>query len=324
MNILIVASKDVGKRNIAFANYHLDQIKKIVPTASIIIAADDSLLEKYIEKADIVIHSHERKVNWAQAKNLKWVQSGSAGVTDLAIALKNTDVLLTNASGVAPIPIAEWVLGIMLVFAKRIDRAYKNQLTGQGWNRKYEEMEGFELLGKTVGILGYGRIGSQVAKISKGIGMKTAALSHKKNINDESIDRVYKNLDQVLAESDFVVNCLPLTAETQGYFDLKKFKKMKRDAYFLNIGRGKTVVEKDLIIALKTGLIKGAGVDVTETEPLPIDSPLWKLENIIITPHISSWTPKYTDRVVDIFCENLKAYLNNKPMLTLVNKNSGY
>jgi phosphoglycerate dehydrogenase-like enzyme len=323
VNILIVASNDVGKRNIAFAKSHIDQIKKIAPRAKITHAYNDTILSRNISKADIIIHSHERKVEWEKAVNLKWVQSGSAGVTDLVKALKNTKVILTNASGVAPIPIAEWVLGVMLVFAKRFNLTLKNQFHERKWMRKYDDVLGFELFGKTIGIVGYGRIGSRIGTVANGIGMNIAAYVHKQNIKDPQVTN-FKNLNKLLSSCDFIVNCLPLTPETRGFFDMKKFKLMKPGAYFINIGRGATVVERDLIKALKSKSIKGAAVDVTEIEPLPQTSPLWKLENIIITPHISSWTPRYTDRVVEIFCENLKAYLKNKPMPTLVDKNRGY
>jgi phosphoglycerate dehydrogenase-like enzyme len=182
---------------------------------------------------------------------------------------------------------------------------------------------GFELFGKKIGIIGYGRIGSRIGAVANGIGMDVAAFVHNKRIKDPHV-KSYRNLNKLLQDSDFVVNCLPLTPKTRGYYDMEKFKQMKTSAYFLNIGRGASVIEKDLIKALKTKLIKGAAVDVTEIEPLPKTSPLWKLENIIITPHVSSWTPNYTDRVVEIFCNNLKAYLKNKPMPTLVDKSRGY
>jgi phosphoglycerate dehydrogenase-like enzyme len=131
-------------------------------------------------------------------------------------------------------------------------------------------------------------------------------------------------LPNLLKEADFVVNALPGTVHTKGIFDLKLFKKFKETSYFINIGRGTSVVEKDLVEALEERIIAGAGLDVFEVEPLPEISPLWKLENVIITPHYSGWTPKYTERVINIFCENLKSYLKGGKMPNLVNKELGY
>ena len=182
----------------------------------------------------------------------------------------------------------------------------------------------FELNGKTLGIVGYGRIGAQIARLGKGFGMRVAALAHTKKIEDKNVDISYRMVDLLLNKSDFVVNALPLTDETQGYFDTSKFKQMKPTAYFVNIGRGKTVIESDLIKALKNKTIAGAGLDVFEEEPTPDSNPLWKLPNVIMTPHISGWTPEYTNRVVNIFCENLKAYLKKRSMPNLVDKSRGY
>ena len=133
-----------------------------------------------------------------------------------------------------------------------------------------------------------------------------------------------KDLKELVGKSDFVVNCLPGIPSTAGIFDLELLKKFKKSAYIINIGRGTTIVETDLIEALKKGLIAGAGLDVFEVEPLPKSSPLWNLENVIITPHYSGWNPNYTERVVDIFIENLQAYLNGKKLPNLVDKKLGY
>ena len=265
------------------------------------------------------------------AEHLKWVHLSSAGVTDAAKILKKTNIILTNSSGVHPIPISEHVVAFMLMFARQMNVSYRNQIERQTWTRNFGTMKVFELHGKTVGIVGYGKIGSQIAKVCKALGMKVFVLEHKKKVKDASIDAVYKSVNELLVNSDFVVNALPLTDKTAGYFDIKKFKLMSRSgsdgkpaAYFINIGRGKTVVEKDLMIALKSNVIAGAGLDVFEQEPTPDSNPLWDMPNVIMTPHISGWTPEYTNRVIDIFCEDLKAFLKNETMPTEVDKNLGY
>jgi D-2-hydroxyacid dehydrogenase (NADP+) len=131
-------------------------------------------------------------------------------------------------------------------------------------------------------------------------------------------------LEKQLSKSDFVINALPLTDETKGLFDKKIFNMFKDDSIFINIGRGDTVVENDLIESLERGKLGKAGLDVTEVEPLPDSSPLWNMENVIITPHISGLNPYYTDRMIGIFIENLKAFLSKKPMPNLVDKVIGY
>lgn len=329
MLILIIGNdgRQARKFIVSYTKTHIAQIKKIVPSAKIVLTDNDQVINRTLAEADILIHPTGGypfdKLPIDQAKNLKWVQTTSAGVTDIAVRLKNTKILLTNASGVHPIPISEHVAGYMLMFARRSTETYKNQVVNKKWTRNFTDLQCFELNGKTVGIVGFGKIGGQVAKISKGLGMKVAVLAHTKRISDRSI-RVYKNIDNLLANSDFVVDCLPLTSETKGFFDLKKFKFMLHDSYFINIGRGGTVVERDLVKALRANIIAGAALDVFEVEPLPDSSPLWDLPNVILTPHISGWTPEYTNRVVEIFCKNLKAYLANKPIPTLVDKSRGY
>jgi len=143
---------------------------------------------------------------------------------------------------------------------------------------------------------------------------------------EEFVDKVYsmEGLDEVLGKSDFVVNALPGTEETKHLYNMDKFKKFKIGAYFINIGRGNSVRQEDLIQALNDGTLAGAGLDVFENEPLQKDSPLWDMENVIITPHYSGWTPFYMDRVIEIFCQNLEAYLKDDELPNLVNKNLGY
>ncbi|HVT01368.1 MAG TPA: D-2-hydroxyacid dehydrogenase [Patescibacteria group bacterium] len=335
MDILIIGSSDPHKTIANFSQKHIDEIKKVVPDATINLTLDKNGVEKLIPDADILLYTVGSyplsDIPFDKAIKLKWVQTTSAGVTDIAKALKDTDILLTNASGTHPIPISEQVLCYMLMFAKRANITLKNQLTKKQWIRDFDLVKGFELSGSTVGIIGFGNIGKQIAKLSKAVGMKVVVLEHNKNINDKNdndtkniVDTVFTSPDDVLKVSDFVVDCLPLTDETLHYFTLDLFKKMKQSAYFINIGRGKTVAEKDLILALKDKVIAGAALDVTDVEPLPQDSPLWDFDNVIITPHSSSWTPKYPDRVTEIFVNNLKLYLDNKPMKTLVDKDRGY
>lgn len=245
--------------------------------------------------------------------SLKWIHTTSAGVDRVPKSMKESEVIITNSSGVHPIPISEHVFSFILMFARGMHIAFRNQIEKEGWERNFQKFNVAELPDQTIGIVGYGSIGREVGRLAKLFGMKVLNVTSKAG-----------NLDELLKNSDYVVNCLPLTPHTLHFFNKNKLLKMKNSAFFINIGRGKTVDEKALIEALKDGKIAGVGLDVTEVEPLPKSSPLWKLKNVILTPHYSGWTPHYMDRVIEIFCKNLKAYLNKKKMPNLVDKKRGY
>ena len=215
---------------------------------------------------------------------------------------------------------AEHVLAIMLSFTRQLEFFFNNQKS-KLWQRTKLD----ELYGKTIGIVGRGRIGREVAKRARGLGMQGHA--NKRTLTKELfVDQLFdqEQLTEMLAEADFVVVTLPLTDETRNLFNLELFKKMKKSAYFINISRGAIVNEADIVIALQEGIIQGAALDVFETEPLPDTSPLWEQPNLIITPHISSLSPQYLDRAIKLFCENLKNYLSNSELITIIDKEKGY
>jgi phosphoglycerate dehydrogenase-like enzyme len=133
-----------------------------------------------------------------------------------------------------------------------------------------------------------------------------------------------ENLEELLADSDFVIIQIPLTKETEGMFGEKELRRMKRTAYLVNASRGSIIKEDELIEALKKGWIAGAALDTFATEPLPEDSPLWNMQNVIITPHVAGLTPRYMERLTDLFCENLRRFMNDEPLINVVDKNDGY
>lgn len=276
--------------------------------------------------AESLITSEFAMLDAGNSKNLKWVHLTSAGTNKLPDFLHSSDILITNSSGVHPIPISEHVFAFMLMLSRNIHRAMRVQIKEKKWKRSYDFYQPQELFGKTLIIVGMGRIGERIAKIADSFGMQVYGIIRDTGKKRNGHIKIFgmEDLQSLLKEADFVVNALPGTSYTKGIFDLKLFKRFKSSAYFINIGRGTSVVEEDLIQALESGIIAGAGLDVFEIEPLPENSPLWKLENVIITPHYSGWTPKYTERVIDIFIENLKAYLKKEEMPNLVNKELGY
>ncbi|MWC29981.1 D-2-hydroxyacid dehydrogenase [Paenibacillus sp. MMS18-CY102] len=254
---------------------------------------------------------------------LRWVQSWSAGVDKLPLAkLEARGIMLTDASGVHPPQVSETALAMMLGFTRQIHTAVRNQ--GQRlWNPKGHFGE---IHHKTIGIIGAGEIGSELARLARAFGMKTLGVRRSGRPAD-GFDEMHdmSGLNDVLAASDFVVNILPLTEETFGLFNAAAFAQMKPSAFFVNIGRGPSVVTGDLVQALQNGIIAGAGLDVTEPEPLPEDHPLWALDNVILTPHTAGQTDRYSERVTELFIHNLAAYLKDgRPSKNLVDYHAKY
>lgn len=291
-------------------------------------AREDVEIVDNIEEAEVFFGGHISREDIKRAKELRWIQSSSAGIDNILFEdLINSDIIITTASGVHPKPIAEHVFALILSWTRRINVALKGKFERR-WNR--EEIKWCdELTGKTMGIIGYGKIGQEIGRIAKGFDMKVIGVKRdiaKRDdvefLPDELLS--YENLHDALKRSDIVVLVLPLTPETRDLIGEKEFKVMKKNAILVNVGRGKTVREEDLVKALKEGQIQCALLDVFYDEPLPKESPLWDLENVIITPHIAGMTPYYDKRLLEIFIHNLKHYPNIDKMLNVVNKNLGY
>ncbi|WP_058485780.1 D-2-hydroxyacid dehydrogenase [Defluviitalea phaphyphila] len=242
--------------------------------------------------------------------NLKWLHCMSTGIDKLPFdKLKEKNILLTNVTGIHGIPISEYVMGVIL--NKRIE-AFNlyNQQKNKVWKRK---MNYEEIYNKTITIIGTGSIGKEIAKKAKAFYMNTIGI----NTNGKKVeyfDEIFEvsQLNEALSKGDFIVNTVPLTKRTRKMIGKEQFESMKNTAYFINIGRGETVDENALIQALKDNIIGGAALDVFEVEPLPKDSPLWEMENVYITPHISGLSDKYMDRAFPIFIKNLQVYIERK------------
>ena len=262
---------------------------------------------------------------WKAAPGLKWVQSGGAGVerfmTPEFIA---SPIILTNAQGVYAIPIADQVMAFILHFSRRFNELVRRQIAREWepWERRSSE----ELCGKTLGIIGLGRIGSEVAKRAKAFGMRVIATRRRPESRSAHADEVRgaDELAWLLRESDFVALCSALTDETRHLIGEQELKVMKPTAFLVNIGRGRLIDEQALIAALKGGEIAGAGLDVFEREPLPAESPLWEMPNVMITPHDAGSSPRSHERFMAVFLENLRRYVAGEPLLNVVDKRAGY
>jgi D-2-hydroxyacid dehydrogenase (NADP+) len=260
----------------------------------------------------------------ARAPKLKWFQTMSAGADRfLDNSLRRSPIVLTSVSGIHAVPISEFVIGLMLMFAKQVPLAFQ-----QKQQKQWKPYPPKVLHSRTVGILGLGHIGREVARLAKALGMRVVATrrSARGTSRARYVDRLFApaQLGQLLSESDFVVLTLPLTPETYRIIGEKELRSMKPTAYLINVARGNLVDQEALVRALEEQRIAGAGLDVFAKEPLPAGSRLWEFTNVIISPHIAGGMEDYLERATSVFCENLKRYLSGKKMLNIVDKKKGY
>jgi phosphoglycerate dehydrogenase-like enzyme len=264
-----------------------------------------------------------------RAPALRWLQLTSAGVDRLLNSpAVQSRVTVTTASGIHAVPISEYVIGAMLAFAKGLPRAFRAQQE-RVWRPFWPD----ELEAKTVGVLGVGAIGARVVELSKALEMRVLAMrrSVQRRMTGEeagnlAVDEMLppSELAYLLGESDYVVVALPLTPESRGLLGEAELRAMKPNAVIVNIGRGAIIEEQALVRALKEGWIAGAALDVFQQEPLSGESELWGLDNVIVTPHISGGTPRYMERAVGLFCDNLRRYLADEPLQNVVDPARGY
>lgn len=244
-----------------------------------------------------------------RAENLQWVQALSAGVDSYdREAFAEHDVVLTNASGVHAEPIGEQVLGYMLTFARRLHVGQRRKQEGT-WFRYHGE----ELRGKTVGIVGVGAIGSRVAELTDAVGMRVVGTKRDPSSLSEDtaavVDEIYapEGLPKVLQQADYLVVACPLTEETRGLIGAAELRMLGREAVLVNVARGAVVDQDALTQSLRGDALRGAALDVFEAEPLPADSPLWDLPNVLITPHQAGSTPQWPQRCAAILGDNYEA-----------------
>jgi D-2-hydroxyacid dehydrogenase (NADP+) len=278
-------------------------------------------LEALMPETDVLIAWGLDPELLPKAKRLKWLHLGLGGVEELMYPeLLESDVRLTNSMGFHHVPVAEHVFALILTYTRAVHISIRNHLERR-WNRRPAAYAVYELNGKTLGIVGLGKIGRSIAKLGHAFGMRVIGYDVRE-VEDENVDRVYveNQLPKLLEQSDFVVLCVPFTSKTERIIGIDEIRAMKQTAFLVNVGRGRLIDEPILIEALSKGWIAGAGLDVFETEPLPPDSPFYNLGNVIMTPHIAGATPNYWDHVGKIFADNLKSFLDGEPMATELNK----
>ncbi len=267
------------------------------------------------------------------APALRWVHTGSAGVDRILPLVREygpPGVVLTNGSGAMALPIAEYCLGQMIAVAKSFPIFWRAQADHTWLGRDRSLPPARELAGLRVLVLGLGSIGQEVARLATAAGMRVWGVRRRPLGTSESIagvDRVFgqdEEWRQVLPTMEFVISSLPLTEATRGILGAPEFAAMQPTAWVINISRGDIIDEPALIAALSARRIGGAALDVMHTEPLPPDSPLWELPNVILTPHVSWNAPAVDDRILDLFIENLRRYRAGEPLVNVVPPEVGY
>lgn len=279
-----------------------------------------------LEDADVLFAWRPRsgllRPEWERAGELRWIQAASAGVEDLLFEeLVRSPVVLTNARGVFDDAMAEYVLGLLLLFSKGLPGVLERQRRRE-WNPRDSE----QLSGKRVLVVGVGSIGHAIGRRCKGAGMTVRGVGRTARSRDDVFGAIHgeEELAAQCAWADVIVDVLPSTPGTRRRFDDAIFGAMQSTARFVNVGRGSTVDEDALIRALGEGRIAGAALDVFEQEPLPKDSPLWDMPNVIVSPHMSADFAGWRETLVELFVENLQRYLTGRPLKNVVDKDLGY
>lgn len=299
-----------------------ETIRNVSPDLNLRVAASKELTADLLAQTDILLTMQLDNTILAQAPRLKWIQATSAGVDKMLTgALIDSPIQLTNVRGMHGSTISEFVLSMMFALGRELPRSIRHQAT-HTWERVTQRM----LDGSTVGIVGVGGIGQEIARKAKALGMRTLGVKRNTAQPVSYVDQLFApgEIDQMLMQADYVVLACPLTEETRGIINAETLTMMKPTAYLVNISRGEVVEEPALIDALRQGRIAGAALDVFTQEPLPEDSPLWELPNVIVTAHVAGSMADYMDRATAIFAENLRRFLAGETLNNLVDKKLGY
>jgi phosphoglycerate dehydrogenase-like enzyme len=306
------------------------RLKQDFPQLEIAHLATYDGIETHLPDAEVAITWSLRPEQSTYARKLRWIHSPATGVHQLMFPeLINSDVILTNAREIHGPVVAEHVIALIFALAKKLPDAVRFQCKHE-WGQErmwHSRPRPREVSGTTLGLLGLGSIGREVATRAAALGMRVVAIrEHPEKGGPPSVERVVApgQIDLILAESDYVAVTAPLTARTRNLIDSARLGKMKPQACLINVSRGPLVDKEALVRALREGRIGGAALDVFEREPLPRDSELWDLNNLLVTPHTAGLTEKLWDRHYLLIYENLRRYLNHEPLLALVDKRKGY
>ncbi|MGH9492202.1 MAG: D-2-hydroxyacid dehydrogenase [Terriglobales bacterium] len=305
------------------------RLRRDFPQLQIAHLPDYKRLTEEIGDAEVFVGWSLRAEQVAAAKKLRWVHSTAAAVHQLLLPeLVASDVVLTNSSEVHGPVVAEHALALILALAKRIPSAVRLQQRGEwGQTTLWEERpRPREVAGATLGVVGLGSIGRELVRSARALEMRVVAVREHPEKGSGGADAVYgpEDLGRLLAEADFVVLAAPLTEKSRALMNAERLAQMRPDAFLINVSRGALVDEAALAAALEKHTIAGAALDVFATEPLPAESPLWGLENLLITPHTAAVTERLWERHYELLADNLRRYLAGEPLRGVVDKSRGY
>ncbi|MBI1900853.1 MAG: D-2-hydroxyacid dehydrogenase [Planctomycetia bacterium] len=303
---------------------HRVQIAAVAPRAEVVDAGQERIAEELL-KADIFCGHAKVPVPWDETVRqgrLRWIQSSAAGMDHCLVpSVVASDILVTSASGVLADQVAEHTLALITALCRSLPTFFRAQQ-----RREFVRRPTRDLHRSTVGIVGLGGVGRRLAEILSPFRARILATDMFPIDKPPHVAELWpaERLDDLLRQSDVVVLCVPLNDQTRGMIDAQKLSLMQQHALLINVARGPLVVEADLVEAIEEGRLAGAGLDVTEVEPLPASSKLWDLQDVILTPHVGGQSARRAQNMTDFFCENLRRYLAGEPLLNVVDKRLGF
>lgn len=312
---IVIASEGISES--------IDRVRSAHPDVDVVVPDSDAEFAAVVGDAEVVFDPFRRPDGLAACESAKWVQTGGAGVEKTPLGdIRARGITLTNAAGVHAIPVADTALALLLGIARRVNWAVRNQLA----HRWAPDRETYELVGKTAGLIALGGIGIEVARRLKGFQMRVIGVDVDPGITSELVDEVrhVHELGWLLGQSDVVVVCAPDTPATHHMFNSETFAQMKKGSIFVNVSRGGLTRTPDLIAALDSGHLWGAGLDVVDEEPLGPGDPLWRREDVLITPHIGGASTARDERLADLFIDNIGRYKSGQPLRNVVDLGEGY
>ena len=303
-------------------------LSRLPENVSVVVSNKVDELKANAAKADAILYAYLDAGLLASVlpstSRVRWIHCLWTGVEGILVPeLLSHPAQLTNARGAFKAPLADWVIAVMLFFAFDFRRVIWQQEQG-----RWEPFIGDTLQGRTIGILGYGSIGSAAASRARPFGMKIAALRRRPELfqGDTMVDQSFgpTQLREMMSTSDYVLVTTPLTAETRGLIGEAEIAALKSTAVVMNIGRGPVIDEAALVRALESGRIRGAALDVFDAEPLPPGHPFWRMPNVLLSPHTADRVQGFLEPAIECFFDNLRRFTNGMPLLNVVDKHAGY
>jgi phosphoglycerate dehydrogenase-like enzyme len=299
------------------------ELRKSAPANVLIVTPSPDQIAAEIVDADALVSPELTRAELQTAKQLKWVQVLNAGSEGIVPVFKNTDITLTNLKVVLGPEVADHAMALLLSLTRGL---YETIPSRGKWEVPKNVSQLTELRGKTAVIVGVGGVGTQIAERANGFGMVIIGVDPKDTPPASFIKQMVKpnQIDAVLPQADVVFIAVPETPETRGMIGARQFKEMKQGAYFIDVSRAAIFSTDALVQALESRHLAGAGLDVTDPEPLPSNHPLWKFENVVITPHIAGASDSALPRILDLLKKNIALFAADQPLLNVVDKNKGY